>query len=372
MAQRGSLQITASGKVINTQGNEWVAEKATSIWGGGHFENDGGFYFVPPRVTDKLDINLAFDNRGSVEADGGYIRLNGKVSQFDEGTGTLGGGRWTTRRGGQISMPGPIQKVSGCEVDVRDGILVDSSAIRTIEEAAVLLGSSVLTDDVEIDSSTVAEDGGKLTIEGKLSTTGSTKVQVQNEGSIDATEGIENGDPANPLPELEIGPMPTISLTAQPAKTRLLAGRAPHIVTPVLDNHARIAPGGRHATALFVLEGDLVQHPTGRLLFDLGGETPELEHDAIRVTGDVTLDGILDLSLLADYEPQGGEQFEILTTDGGGVISGQFAAIEGGGKWSLDYQPTVVILTLIEPPPRTRIFADGFESGDLGAWSSGT
>jgi len=88
--------------------------------------------------------------------------------------------------------------------------------------------------------------------------------------------------------------------------------------------------------------------------------------------GNVSLGGALWVGVDPFYEPAGGETFEILTTTGGGVITGSFAEIIGPGvepdTFEVAYNPDSVVLTLVNPP-EVLTFEDGFESGDTSAWS---
>lgn len=75
------------------------------------------------------------------------------------------------------------------------------------------------------------------------------------------------------------------------------------------------------------VEGSLAFDDTNTLEIELAGIL-DGEFDALLVQGDVSLDGMLDVSLLAGFAPLVGQQFEIL--DVGGSLSGQFTGLDEG------------------------------------------
>lgn len=77
-----------------------------------------------------------------------------------------------------------------------------------------------------------------------------------------------------------------------------------------------------------------------RVVIEIGGLIPGEQHDRIDVTGNVALDGTLELALIDGFAPQAGQRFEILRY---GTRDGAFAALAGTGLapglfWTLDYQ----------------------------------
>ena len=105
----------------------------------------------------------------------------------------------------------------------------------------------------------------------------------------------------------------------------------------------------------------MVTTPTysgGTLAIELGG-TATGAFDQLAITGTAALDGTLDLSILAGYEPQHGDTFEILTA---ASITGEFATILGqdipSGTLHVEYLPTSVVVHV------ERLLVNGsFENG---------
>lgn len=86
---------------------------------------------------------------------------------------------------------------------------------------------------------------------------------------------------------------------------------------------ATFAPGESAGT--LDVEGDFLPTLDGTLDIEIGGLTPDTEHDVLIVTGDAVLDGTLRLSLIDDFEPTIGDSFEILLA--GGVV-GEFPCVD--------------------------------------------
>ncbi len=98
-----------------------------------------------------------------------------------------------------------------------------------------------------------------------------------------------------------------------------------------IGTFANIVVNGTFAPGLspgvVAVETSLVVSPTGTLQIELAGSTTSSEHDQVNVTGDVTLEGTLDVDLLLSYDPDHGESFTVLTWTG--ARNGTFDAFDG-------------------------------------------
>jgi hypothetical protein len=93
-----------------------------------------------------------------------------------------------------------------------------------------------------------------------------------------------------------------------------------------IDNiSGTISPGSPLGT--ITIEGNYSQGPNGALSVELAGLSPDTEHDQLIVTGNVSLNGIANVQLLAPYSPAATEAFEIISS--GGTISGEFSEVAG-------------------------------------------
>lgn len=103
-------------------------------------------------------------------------------------------------------------------------------------------------------------------------------------------------------------------------------------------NAGTIDVGGAGAAGLFFVLGDYEQTAGGVLNIELGGPGIVSQYDLLYVTGTVTLDGTLNVSLLGGYVPSAGDLFVPLLA---GARSGAFATMNG-----LTISPTRAIFPL--------------------------
>ena len=100
-------------------------------------------------------------------------------------------------------------------------------------------------------------------------------------------------------------------------------------VQTLVTNEGTISPGT--SPGILTLSG-LTQLSTGKLKIELAGtdntDPQNPQFDQLIVSGDVSLDGNLDVSLVHPYMPSPGESFEIL--DVGGTLTGSFSGLPEG------------------------------------------
>ncbi|MBG0770562.1 MAG: hypothetical protein H0S82_02585, partial [Anaerolineaceae bacterium] len=100
-----------------------------------------------------------------------------------------------------------------------------------------------------------------------------------------------------------------------------------------LINSGTVSPGSSPGT--ITVTGDYTQQADGTLTIELGGTTPDTEHDQLAVSGAVTLGGALNVTLINEFSPELGDSFTIMTY---GSVSGSFASaslptLAPGLKW---------------------------------------
>jgi probable HAF family extracellular repeat protein len=83
-----------------------------------------------------------------------------------------------------------------------------------------------------------------------------------------------------------------------------------------------LRPGNSPATV--TLDNNVALGSGASLQIELGGLNPGSEYDQFFVTGDLSLDGLLEVSILPGFTPAAGQSFDILDW---GSLSGTFAAI---------------------------------------------
>jgi len=93
--------------------------------------------------------------------------------------------------------------------------------------------------------------------------------------------------------------------------------------------------------------GSLVFGGASTLAIELGGTTPNTEHDTLLVFGDATLGGTLDLSLINGFTPMPYDTFNVIETNG---LTGRFdqvtgVGIGGGQGLAVTYDAFKVVVT---------------------------
>jgi hypothetical protein len=111
---------------------------------------------------------------------------------------------------------------------------------------------------------------------------------------------------------------------------------------------------------------------------EIGGPMPATQHDRIRITKTMMLDGALEVTLIDGgmgvFEPNNGDEFEILSANGG--ISGTFTSVSlpplpAALGWQLFYEPTAITLGVL-PRLGGDFDADGdVDRQDLVIWQNG-
>ncbi|QDT01580.1 beta strand repeat-containing protein [Adhaeretor mobilis] len=153
-------------------------------------------------------------------------------------------------------------------------------------------------------SDTALGGSGQLFVEGTL--TVNNRVKIWN-GS---TARLSSGGTINAAAVVVLGDLRGNGTVDAPTTT--LSG----VIAP--------ANNAGSNTGKLTIDGNLDFDPSGRFQVEIGGTTPETEFDVIDVTGDVTLDGFLDVFLINGFTLAPGQTFDILNVTGSltGLIEG--------------------------------------------------
>ncbi len=143
-----------------------------------------------------------------------------------------------------------------------------------------------------------------------------------------------------------------------------------------LLNEGTVSPGTLDVVdvGLLNLGGDFTQALTGQLEIDLSG-TGAGFFDTLAVTDLASLDGTLDVSLLAGFDPVVGDSFEILTAGGG--VAGTFdtllfPALDPGEFMIISYGANSVTLSIVDQGFEADFDKDGdVDEDDLAEWEEG-
>ena len=133
-----------------------------------------------------------------------------------------------------------------------------------------------------------------------------------------------------------------------------------------VTNSGTVSPG--NSPGILTISGNYDQDAAGTLAIELNGTTPGTEHDQLVITGDATLDGTLDVSLLFGFDLEEAMEFEIL--DIAGTRTGTFDGLNQGAKFGdydglqfqIDYaggDGNDVVLTVVPEPTSLAPLAMG-------------
>ena len=120
--------------------------------------------------------------------------------------------------------------------------------------------------------------------------------------------------------------------------------------------------------------GDVVFGAIATLEAEIAGTTPGNEFDVLDVDGTVDLGGTLEVLLLG-YNPVLGDNFEIISADGG--VNGNFTSellpgLDPGLMWNVIYGANNVVLEVLSDQPDADFDDDGLVTGlDFLIWQTG-
>lgn len=90
-----------------------------------------------------------------------------------------------------------------------------------------------------------------------------------------------------------------------------------------INNGAAIVPGASPGT--LNITGNLTLAPTSTTMIELGGTSQGVDYDFINVTGNVAVDGTLDVSMFGSFTGSVGNTFDVIAS--GGTMTGSFATV---------------------------------------------
>jgi hypothetical protein len=259
---------------------------------------------------------LYVSSSAAVEAIEGTLNIACSLSNLQNGV--LTGGTWYAAPDAQLLLPGPVTKLG------------PGTSVTGSSQSCPWLRN-------------ITENQGSMRFIGDqthlvpIQNTGGGMVQIDPGVDVTIPGGVNNGHEESILDEIT-------------EVINISRGAQPRLITPVLNNYARLIPGGHDEPGPFNLVGNLIMRSTARILVELGGPQPLLEHDRVAITGSASLDGTLQLDLIDEFIPTPGEQFTILTATGG--ISGTFASVvppagaPAGLSFDVVYTPFSVIVQI--------------------------
>ncbi len=348
---RGNIQlssgITLNNSFFNQEGT--ITVLAGDIRGSSDFSNHGMFLV---NMTNPDDI-CNFSPYLSIESKGVFKIISGHLC-FEHTPGIAGllmNTHWIAYEGTTVCFPESITAVLAASLTGKKESF-ENVELQTIGEGGQLNSDMWSTvGDLFLDSGNLEVQAGDegVSVNGTLSATGDSSIRIEPDSELNANQVNLNAPIESAVPELT-----GIVVLAKADAV------APKVITPLLNNHGRIRPGGHGEVGPLHLVGNLVQYGTGELGIDLGGDGPGVGYDQLSVEGDATLNGLVNIHRQSGFWPAVGQEFIILTVSG--TITGTFEGITTpppGTSFSLRHEPHQVVLVTeaSDPTPAPAILA---------------
>jgi hypothetical protein len=109
-------------------------------------------------------------------------------------------------------------------------------------------------------------------------------------------------------------------------------------VGTLTNNGGTVMPG--NSPGILVINGNYAQTSSGTLAVELGGTTPGSGYDQLLVSGNVSLDGTLNVTFCCAFPGAAGNSYNIITTTAPNGITGNFSTINPPAGTSLSNTTT--------------------------------
>ncbi|RJP36439.1 MAG: hypothetical protein C4547_07410 [Phycisphaerales bacterium] len=295
---------------------------------GRHIQNDptGIFRAAAGALVINNGGTLHNDGPWTVEPDARFLILQNFPDNYDENERRWTSGRLTVHGPGEFCLPLPntmltlgakLHCISEVAVCTQGGMPDPFKDLERIEET----GHFILDDmdmptagDFQNDNVLELVNGATMTVPGRFRQTAGRTNLDQGKLAADVIE-IDSGE---------------------------VTGDG-EVEGDVLNHAGQIEPGGAGVPGRCRFAQGYTHGQAARLSIDIGGLTPESEHDVMDVAGDAALDGSLELLLIDEFEPQVGDTFAVLTF---GARSGEFERVSMpcGYEFAVHYNANDVTL----------------------------
>jgi hypothetical protein len=298
-------------------------------------------------VTGGADFTAAgnFTNKGTLSVGAGSVfDVHGRLTNFSSTTDTLTGGAY--------DVTGKLE-FAGANIETND------ASITLAGNSSEFLNTTTRKNGLA--NFATNEAAGKLTIASgaTLSTAGS----VSNAGTLTVGTGstLTVGGPG--VYTQSAGTTTDSGTLAAAGGVTLSGGSlfAGGTITGNLASSGIVTPGASATkTGILTDTGTYTQNSAGSLNIGIGGTTAGTTFSAVNSTTAV-LGGTLNLSELSGFIPTVGSTFKILNFNS---VTGTFTTVNGltinsSEEYTVTYQPTDVLLTVVSTPAATPAHANG-------------
>ena len=218
----------------------------------------------------------------------------------------------------------------------------------TLDSGAVNVSGGSVLDNGTINTNGYGQTAGTTTVKGTLSIASPGGVNLSG-GSILDSGKITTGRYTQTNGTLTVNG--GLSL-ASPSGASVSGGSVfgTGTITGNIDlTGGLLSPGAASKKAgELTVSGTYAQSGAGALDVDLGGSTAGTQYDTLNITSTATLDGVLNVDLISGFKPTVGESFDIMNyvSETGTFTTTNLPKVTGD-HWTVTYNPTDVVLTLV-------------------------
>jgi autotransporter-associated beta strand protein len=317
-------------------------------------------------VGGTLNVTNAFTNSGVIRLDDGAGLAGGAIANTGliQGDGTIANALTNSATGSirvdvgkTLFFTGAFAPNSG-EMNLQGGTL-DFAAAITNSAAGFIAGRGAIYTGGLTNNGQMAFSGGNADLHGDVTLSAGARVVTSGAGSVTTffDDVVHNG--------LEI-------FTGASASTTFFgsqSGAGSFTGTGTVYYIGDLRPGNSPAAVSH--GGSVVLGSATTLILELGGVAAGTQYDQVLVTGELSLDGDLAISLINGFTPSAGQSFNVLDW---GNLSGAFAsltlpALGGGLTWNASRLYTTGVLS-VAPAFTADFDEDGDVDGDdLAQWT---
>ncbi|MCC7086335.1 MAG: hypothetical protein IT427_15140 [Pirellulales bacterium] len=399
----GNVTINGAGSTWTNSDQLWIGENGT----GTLTLQNGGTLMTSSAAGDSNIIGVFGGSNGAVTIGAGsaWTSTNGiRVGNSGDGSILVTGGGSLSSTGaglGEGSTSSGTVTVTGAGSTWSSSgtIIVGSTGLGAM---SIQSGGSVTTGGALIRGLNsgsgqvlVAGAGSSLSVTTSPLTiglpeagfiTGSTSLTIHPGASVDVAHEIELN--TNGQLNLQGGTLSADSIGSPLVLSQQIQGTFQwtsgtlHVGTfhgSLTNQGGILAPG--HSAGRTTIDGNYTQQAAGALEIEIGGTTPETQHDLVYLEGSASLSGQLHLALINSFAPMPAQTFTIMETVGGisgafsNAANGQRLGMSGGGSFLVQYgagsafDPNNIVLSGFAGPG--DFDADGDVDGaDFVAWQT--
>lgn len=318
---KGSLN--ASGQFLNDVQGTFVLQNLGQASFAGSVINNGSFIMASSAAKSSGGL---FTNNGSLS---GYGRLQHQL----QNNGTLAvnaGSHLINDNGALTSTNANIIQMGGGRLEVTGALSNSSGAFITGH--GVMATSAANPGDLGLlNRGVMAFSGGDMDVYGDVRNLSGGRIMTSGNSTTTFWDDVDHN-----------GTEIRTALGSSTVFFGSVSGAGPFTGLGSVFFEGDLKPGNSPADVLF--EGDLYLSHTATLNMEIGGLLEGAEFDQLSVLGDVSLDGLLSLTLINGFDPVFGDSFMLIENRGMNALIGQFVGLDQGAtlwagsqQFSVDY-----------------------------------